>query len=266
MSLGREPRREHHARPWRRRAVLAGGVCLAVAWTKGVPFLGQLGTPSLTFRDLPDLPPFRELTSAGRVSTGTGSGGAGAALLAGLPDIVPDDPGVSMLRQRVRADPWMALYGAVAQPAVPVAVFSDVRCPNCRVMEARLSEVVAGDPSAVRVVRHELPIFGAASITAARALLAAAGQDEAEDLRDRLIRTPAVTDLAYVLQVAAQAGLDPDRLRREMASERVTAALAHSRAVADVFGFIGTPAFGVGWTVFMGTVSTGVLRSLVSSG
>ena len=246
--------------------MLACGVLLAAGWTKGVPSLGQLGTPDLSFRDLPDLPPFRELTSDGRVSTGTGSGGAGAALLVGLPDAVPADPGLSGLRQRVREDPWTALYGTAVPSAVPVAVFSDVRCPNCRVMEARLSEVMASDPAAVRVVRHELPIFGAASVTAARALVAAAVQDVAQDLRDRLLRTPAVTDLAYVLRVAAQAGLDPDRLRRDMASERVTAALAHSRAVADVFGFIGTPAFAVGRTVFMGTVSTGVLRSLVSAG
>ena len=262
MRPGRDSRRERHARPWRRRAVLAGGVLLAAAWTKGVPFLATLGGTDLTFRDLPDLPPFRMLMSDGTVSGGMN----GSALLVGLPGVTPADPALSILREHVREYPWAALYGADPQLGVPVAVFSDVRCPSCRVMEARLAEVVAADPAAVRVVRHELPIFGAASVTAARALLAANLRDAAHDLRNRLMRTPAVTDLDYVLQVAAQAGLDPDLLRRDMASERVTDALAHSRAVADVFGFIGTPAFGVGRTVFMGTTSTGVLRSLVSAG
>ena len=261
MRPGRDPRRAHHAHPWRRRAVLAGGVLLAAAWTRGVPYLATLGGTDLTFMDLPDLPPFRMLMSDGAISGGMN----GSAVLSGLPGVAPGDPALWILQQQVREDPWAALYGAEPEPGVPVAVFSDVRCPSCRVMETRLSEVVAAAPAAVRVVRHELPIFGAASVTAARALVAAAAQDEAQDLRDRLMRTPAVTDLVYVLRVAAQAGLDPDRLRRDMASERVTAVLAHSRAVADVFGFIGTPAFGVGRTVFMGAVSTGVLRSLVSA-
>jgi protein-disulfide isomerase len=250
------------ATPWRRRAVLASGVLLAAAWAKGVPSLALLGAPDPTFRDLPDLPPFRALVSDGAMSAGMDA--AGPALLTGLPGAAPVNPALSDLRQRVRDDPWIALYGTAQSPAVPVAVFSDVRCPNCRVMETRLSEVVAADPAGVRIVRHELPVFGAASVTAARALLAADLQDAAQDLRDRLIRTPAVTDTAYVVEVAAQTGLDPDRLRRDMASARITAMLQHSRAVADVFGFIGTPAFGVGRTVFMGTVPTSMLRALVS--
>lgn len=250
------------ASPWRRRAVLAGSVLLAAAWTKGVPSLVLLGVPDPTFRELPDLPPFRALVSDGAVSAGMDS--TGPALLAGLPGATPVDPALAKLRQRVRDDPWTALYGTASSPAVPVAVFSDVRCPNCRVMEARLSEVVAADPAAVRIVRHELPVFGAASVTAARALLAANLQDAAQDLRDRLIRTPAVTDMAYVLALAQRTGLDADLLRRDMKSARITAMLQHSRAVADVFGFIGTPAFGVGRTVFMGTLPTSMLRALVS--
>jgi hypothetical protein len=35
--------------------------------------------------------------------------------------------------------------------------------------------------------------------------------------------------------------------------------------VADVFGFIGTPAFAIGHTAFMGTVPTSVLRSLIEA-
>ena len=253
---------DDRATPWRRRAMLAGGLLLAAAWTKGVPSLATLGGTDTTFRDLPDLPPFRALVSEGAVSGGMD----GSALLAGLPGATPVDPALADARQRVRADPWTALYGTASSPAVPVAVFSDIRCPNCRVMEARLSELVAADPAAVRIVRHELPVFGAASVTAARALLAAALQGGAQDLRDRLIRTPAVTDTAYVVAVARQAGLDADRLRRDMDSARTSAMLRHSRAVANVFGFIGTPFFGVGRTVFMGTVPTALLRSLVADG
>lgn len=243
--------------PWRRRAVLAGGVLLVAAWTKGAPSLIALRAPGPTFRDLPDLPPFREMVSEGAVS-------AAPAVLAGLPRAAPVDATMQALRQSVRDDPWTALYGRSQSGAVPVAVFSDFRCPNCRVMDTRLSELVANNPDAIRIVRHELPIFGAASVIASRAVLAADLQDASHGMRDRLIRTPAVTDESYVLHLAQEIGLDPERLRIDMASEAVTGALRHSRAVADVFGFIGTPAIGVGRTVFMGTVPTSVLRSLVS--
>ena len=64
------PGREHHARPWRRRAVLAGGVLLAVAWTKGVPFLIGLRRADEVFGDLPGLLPFGSLTLHDRVSVG----------------------------------------------------------------------------------------------------------------------------------------------------------------------------------------------------
>lgn len=243
---------------WRRRAVLVGGVLLVAGWTKGVPYLASLRSQDLAFRDLPDLPPFREVVSAGAISTG-------GAIFAGLSGGTPVAATILALRQSVRDDPWTALYGQSHSRAVPIAVFSDFRCPNCRVMDTRLSDITAEDPEAVRIVRHELPIFGAPSVTASRAVLAAGLQGAYREMYDRLIRTPAVTDRAYVRHLAQEAGIDPERLMRDMQSDPVTATLQHSRAVADVFGFIGTPAFAVGHTVFMGTVPTSVLRSLIGA-
>lgn len=242
---------------WQRRAVLTGGVLLVAGWTKGAPYLISLRSPELAFRDLPDLPPFRELVSAGAIS-------AGGAIFAGLSGDAAIAPAILSLRQSVRDDPWTALYGQSHSSAVPIAVFSDFRCPNCRVMDARLSDVAAEDPEALRIVRHELPIFGAASVTASRAVLAAELQGAYRAMYDRLIRTPAVTDQTYVRHLAQEIGIDPERLVRDMQSDPVTARLEHSRAVADVFGFVGTPAFAVGHTVFMGTVPTSVLKSLIA--
>ncbi len=243
---------------WKRRAVLAGGVLLIAGWTKGVPYLISLQSPDLTFKDLPGLAPFRELVSAGAVS-------ADASIFAGLQGDKPVDPMLLALRQSVRDDPWTALYGPSESRAVPIAVFSDFRCPNCRVMDARLSEIAADDPDAIRIVRHELPIFGGPSITASRAALAADLQGAYQEMYDGLIRTPAVTNEAYILHLATQIGIDPAKLMIDMQSDVVTTTLLRSRAIADVFAFFGTPAFAVGRTVFMGTVPTSVLRSLIAN-
>ena len=242
---------------WKRRAILAGGVLLIAGWTKGAPYLILLQSPDSTFRDLPDLAPFRELVTAGAVS-------GGSLIFANLPGDAPLDPALAALRQSVRADPWTALYGPSQSSAVPIAVFSDFRCPNCRVMDERLSEIAADDPDAIRIVRHELPIFGGPSITASRAALAADLQGAYQEMYDRLIRTPAVTDEAYILHLAGQIGIDPAKLMTDMQSDAVTTTLARSRAIADVFAFFGTPAFAIGRTVFMGTVPTSVLRSLIA--
>ncbi|EKE44561.1 hypothetical protein OCGS_1399 [Oceaniovalibus guishaninsula JLT2003] len=244
-------------RPWRHRAALAAAALAVAAWVAGAPYLARLDEPALVFRPLPGLEPFRELAVGGAISTG-----AGSPLLTGLPS--DDPPQGSALMDEVRANPCRAFHGGYAGEAVPVAVFSDIRCPNCRIMDARLAEVAAANPAAIRIVRHELPVLGAGSVIAARALLAAESQGARQRLHDRLVRTPAVTDAAYVARVAEAIGLDAARLLKDMQSDAVTADLRRSRAIADLFGFSGTPAFAIGGTVLLGTAPISVLEALIA--
>jgi len=90
----------------------------------------------------------------------------------------------------VRDDLCAALFG-MDQPdgVVPVAYFSDFRCPYCRVLERDLDTLFAEDP-ALRLVQHELPIFGPPSEFAARASVAAVRQGGQQELRRRFMRTP----------------------------------------------------------------------------
>lgn len=93
----------------------------------------------------------------------------------------------------VRADPCAALFGeATADGALPIATFSDFNCPYCRVLEGDLAGVLAADPG-LRLVRHELPLLGAASASAARAVLAADLQGGYEAMKARLLRAGLVT-------------------------------------------------------------------------
>lgn len=233
--------------PWRRRAILAGGVLAVVGWVKGAPLLLSLTTDGAEFRPIPGLNPFRELITGGSISA------SGIAFL-GLSDENATSPALKRLEQTVRDDPCRALFGDAQQGLLPVAVFSDFRCPNCRVMDARLAEIEAEMPGTFRIIRHELPIFGAASVTASRAVLAADLQGGYDAMYARLIRTPAVTDRAYIASLAANIGLDGPRVVSDMASPAVDLRLMKSRAIANVFGFIGTPAFAVGQIVFLGAI------------
>ena len=156
-----------------------------------------------------------------------------------------------------------ALFGpALPTEIVPIAYFSEFRCPYCRALERDLDTLLAEDPASFRLIQHELPIFGPASELAARASVAAARQGKQQELRRRFMRTPLVAEPASVLRVATDIGLDVDQLTRDMASPEVQAELDRTRALADIFGFIGTPGLVIGRTVLNGAIPYTLLRRI----
>jgi predicted DsbA family dithiol-disulfide isomerase len=243
---------------WQRRALLAGGGVAVFAWVKGAPQLLSLRDPNLEFDDIVGLEPFRRLLGTGTVTTSSG------AIFAGLdtpePSLVEDE----RMRQAVRDDPCAAIFGALQTGIVPVAMFSDFACPICNLMNERLTELQTKHPNSFRIFRHELPILGASSRTASRAVLAADRQGAYLEMHKRLMRTPAVTDEAYVVRIADSIGLDSSRLLADMNSGEIDQQLSVSRAIADVFHFYGTPAFAIGRTVFLGSISKSLLESLIA--
>lgn len=242
---------------WKRRALLAGGALAVAGWVKGVPYLASLGQPDFAFEYIPDLPPFRRLQGAGASTPG-------AAIFAGLDTGEPETDADDELEQFVRENPCAAFFGEGPSNTVPIAMFSDFACPICRVMDDRLTDLEASDPDTFHIVRHQLPLLGVASAVASRAVLAADLQGRYRDMHARLIRTPALTDERFIAAIAENLNLDAARLLKDMQSDAIDRRLRLTAAIANVFGFIGTPAFAVGRTVFMGSIQTGSLRKLIA--
>jgi predicted DsbA family dithiol-disulfide isomerase len=239
----------------RRDLFVIGGIVALIYGLRTVPWDRWFGARPV-YADITNLLPFRQLVADG------GTSGVSTALL-GL-DPPSGDAAVRRARaDTVRADICSALFGREPQAGVvPIAYFSEFRCPYCRALEEDLDRLQADDPGAFRIVQHELPIFGPASELAARASVAAARQGRQQDLRRRLMRTPLVAEAASILRVAADLGLDPDQLSRDMSSPEVQAQLDQSRALADVFGFVGTPGLVVGRTVLKGALPYELLRQI----
>jgi predicted DsbA family dithiol-disulfide isomerase len=240
----------------RRRDVLVlGGIVALIYGLRALPWDWLPGRGPV-YADIADLPPFRRLEVGGSTSAAT-------ATLIGL-DPPSEDAGLRRARaEAVRADLCRALFGPDGpEGVVPIAYFSEFRCPYCRALERDLDTLLAADPGSFRLVQHELPIFGAPSELAARASVAAARQGKQQQLRQRFMRTPLVAEEASVQRVAADLGLDVDRLTRDMASAEVQAELDRTRALADVFGFIGTPGLVVGRTVLNGAIPYALLRRI----
>lgn len=240
----------------RRNLLIFGGVVAAIYGARAVPWDRLFGsTPK--FVPIDGLPPFRTMQSAGSVSTAS-------AVWVGL-----DPPSADIDARRARAEAVKtnlcgALFNGPSQAAVvPIAYFSEFLCPYCRVLERDLEAILAAQPDKVRLVQHELPIFGPSSELAARASVAAARQGLQQPLHRRFMRMPLVPDRGSIESVAASIGIDTIRLARDMASAEVQAELDQTRALADVFGFIGTPGLVVGRTVLNGGVQRSVIERII---
>ncbi|TQF76335.1 DsbA family protein [Elioraea sp. Yellowstone] len=157
-------------------------------------------------------------------------------------------------------DPW---FGAV-RPEVTLVEFTDYRCPYCRRMHPVVAELVARDPG-VRVVVKEIPILGPASVTAARAALAAHAQGRFAPFHDALMRLRGEPDEAGLVQLAVEVGLDPARFRRDMESAEVMRRLNANLRLAQALGIQGTPAYVVGETLLPGAVPLERLREAVAA-
>lgn len=234
-----------------RRALLIGGA-LAVAWVIGAPRLLRQYQAEFAFEDVPSLPGFRSL-GFGRAS------GAGAALI-GIGDV--ETPEESRLRVALTERPCSAIFGpAGADDRLPVAVFTDYYCPYCPEVSDTVRRLdQAGE---VRAVWREWPVLGPRSEAAARAALAAAGQGAHDAVHAHLMRAPLRPGPAALRALAADFGLDPERLAQDAASEEVSARIETTRALAGVLGMPGTPGLAIGRTLTAGRIPEDRLRRLI---
>jgi len=67
-----------------------------------------------------------------------------------------------------------------------------------------------------------------------------------------------------VYRVADSVGLDVDRLKRDMASPQIDAALKANHSLADALDITGTPGFVVGDQIVPGAIDLSSLKELVA--
>ena len=138
------------------------------------------------------------------------------------------------------------------------AIFTDVNCPNCRSLEAKL----ASRAGRLTLEFLDLPLLGPNSVVAARALVAAAltGTDQA--LRREMAKGPFAAPL--LPRIASRAGLDVERLRADMEHPEVEERLLRIRRAAATLGIWGTPGLTLGRTLAMGDMPGPTLDRLIA--
>jgi protein-disulfide isomerase len=146
---------------------------------------------------------------------------------------------------------------------VTLVEFFDYRCPYCKQVQPRLKELLAGDHQ-LRIAHKEFPILGSVSVAAARAALAADRQGKYEAFHDAMMAAKGEITEDTVFRVAGSVGLDVDRLRGDMSSPQIEAALKANHALAEALDITGTPGFVIGDQIVPGAIELSSLRDLVA--
>ncbi|MCU0984201.1 MAG: DsbA family protein [Acetobacteraceae bacterium] len=165
-------------------------------------------------------------------------------------------------REAMLNDTSLPFKGA-ARPTATIVEFFDYRCPYCKRMNPIIGDLVRADRG-LRVVLLDIPILGPASVTAARAALAAQRQGRYAEMHDALMRLRGEPTEAAIMQIAAELRLDQERLRRDMGDPAIAQRIDANLRLAQALGIQGTPAYVVGNEILPGAVGAEQLREAIA--
>ena len=169
---------------------------------------------------------------------------------------------IARIKNAVFNDPQSPVMGNPQGKTVLVE-FSDYNCGFCRKSMPEVEALLKSDPD-LKLVVHEIPVFGEGSRYAAMAALAAQAQGKYPEFHRALMSMKGKAEKASVLRVARQTGLDVARLERDMQAPAITAQIEKSLALADDIGLVGTPSFIAGNRAVFGYLSKDDLAGLVA--
>lgn len=130
---------------------------------------------------------------------------------------------------------------------VTIVSYSDYQCPYCRKLHTALEQLAENDDK-VRIVYRDWPIFGAASIEAAKAAIASQWQGKHAEFNDALMQVQGRLDSATIRAAADKAGVDWARLQSDLDTREddINGLMARTSRQAAMMGIQGTPALLIG--------------------
>ena len=161
----------------------------------------------------------------------------------------------------LQQDPSSPVTGAAG--GVTIVEFFDYHCGYCRRSEPTIEKVLAEHPD-IKFVFKEFPILGAESLLAAKASLAANKQGGYLKLHQALMTLPGSITMEAIEQLAAKQGLNVAKLKTDMESAEVKAALDKNRELGLQVGVTATPSFIIGSELVPGAVDAATFERLIA--
>lgn len=197
------------------------------------------------------------------------------------PELVLDDPEIARAidsarstRQQEAGALWRksllaekaSLLNSTLTPAsgdaasqVTLIEFYDYQCIPCKASYPELEQMRETEAD-VRIIYAQLPVFGSYSILAARAAIGAHRQGLFQAYHDALMTADIRLDTDSIFAMAAEIGLDTEKLQADMRDPQVIDYLEQMRLLADELDVTGTPAFIVGDAILRGGTTVKELK------
>jgi protein-disulfide isomerase len=166
-------------------------------------------------------------------------------------------------RQELVADPTSPIAGN-PKGDVTIVEFFDYRCPYCKQVEPSLEALLREDQQ-LRIIYKELPILGKDSVYATRVALAARKQAKYGTFHAAMMAAKGQIDEKIVLQVAASAGLDIERVKADMKSPEIDDIIQRNLDLAQALEIRGTPAFIIGGEMVPGAIDIATMKKKIAA-
>jgi protein-disulfide isomerase len=137
---------------------------------------------------------------------------------------------------------------------VTIVAFTDYQCPYCKAAEPRILQLLKDDKK-VRFVIKDFPILGPASVTAAKAGLAAAKQDKHDEFHLAMMALKGQLQDDTIFNTAKSVGLDVERLKKDMAGPDVADQLLANMNLARALKVSVVPGYFVDTRILSGASS-----------
>ena len=148
---------------------------------------------------------------------------------------------------------------------VTLVEFFDYRCGYCRKVRPELVTLMEQD-GGVRLILKEFPILSPTSHEAAKAAIASMNQGgELYWKFHQAMLAADGLDSPTIYDIAADVGLDVERLKKDMEDPSVEQKIAQNHELAEKLGVDGTPAFIIGDKLYPGALGVDEMKELVAA-
>lgn len=149
---------------------------------------------------------------------------------------------------------------------VTIVEWFDYQCPYCKAGHPMLMDIVASDGN-IRLAMKDWPIFGPTSERATRLALGAVEFGSYSQVHAALMATEGRLSEEDVDELVAGAGVAPAEAAAayDVHAQTWDGFVARNFAQAEAFGFMGTPSYIVGTTIFAGMIDEATLREAIAA-
>lgn len=165
-------------------------------------------------------------------------------------------------RDKLLKDP-NAPVGGNPKGDVTVVEFFDYQCGYCKMAQENVLKLLNDDKN-VRILYKEYPILGPVSTFAAKAALASVEQGKYIKFHEALMSVKDRLTEESVLSTAKSVGLDVEKLKKTMESEKIEKIIKDNQDLAAEIGARGTPAFIIGDKLYPGVLSVEQMKETIA--